>query len=62
ENDLALLDAAGVGVAVENAVDALKQHADIVLVRPAADGITELCESLVRDDLADLLETSTAGA
>ena len=55
ENDLPLLDAAGVSVAVENAVEPLKERADIVLTRPAADGIRELCASLVRNDLADLL-------
>ena len=60
ENDLALLDAAGIGVAVENAVGPLKDHADIVLTRPAAEGIRELCDSLVRHDLADLLEEASA--
>jgi len=60
ENDLAMLDAAAVGVAVENAVDELKERADIVLRIPGPDGIRELCRSLVADDLADLLEPSAA--
>lgn len=56
ENDVVLLEAAGVGVAVENAVDEAKAVADIVLTEPGPDGIRRLCTSLVRDDLADLLE------
>jgi hydroxymethylpyrimidine pyrophosphatase-like HAD family hydrolase len=60
ENDVALLRAAGVGVAVENAVEELKAEADIVLTAPAGDGIRMLCASLVRDDLADLLEDSAS--
>lgn len=62
ENDVALLEAAGVGVAVENAVDLLKARADIVLVRPAADGISDLCASLAQRDLADLLEASAVAS
>lgn len=60
ENDLALLAAAGAGVAVENAVDQLKRRADIVLRRPGPAGIRDLCESLVQFDLEDLLEASPA--
>ena len=60
ENDVALLGAAAVGVAVENAVDQLKQRADIVLRRPGAAGIQDLCASLVQTDLEDLLEASPA--
>ena len=60
ENDLALLEAAGVGVAVENAVDQLKRRADIVLRRPGSAGIHDLCASLVQFDLEDLLEASPA--
>ena len=60
ENDVALIDCAGVGVAVERAVPELKQHADIVLERPYPDGILDLCRSLALRDLADLLEASAA--
>jgi hydroxymethylpyrimidine pyrophosphatase-like HAD family hydrolase len=60
ENDLPFLAAAGVSVAVENAVPALKQAADITLDEPGPDGIVSLCGSLVREDLADLLEVSPA--
>ena len=60
ENDVALLDAAGVAVAVENAVEELKQRADIVLTAPGVEGIRELCTSLARHDLADLLASPAA--
>lgn len=60
ENDVGMIDCAGVGVAVDHAVPELRQHADIVLTRPRADGIIELCRSLVELDLADLLEASAA--
>ena len=60
ENDVALIDCAGIGVAVEHAVEELKAHADIVLRRPGAAGIIDLCESLAERDLADLLEASPA--
>ncbi|MBV8195394.1 MAG: HAD family phosphatase [Candidatus Dormibacteraeota bacterium] len=62
ENDIALLDGAGAGVAVENAVASLKERADIVLTRPDVEGVIELCRSLVESDLADLLEASAARA
>lgn len=60
ENDIALLDVAGVAVAVENAVEELKQRADIVLTAPGVEGIRELCTSLARHDLADLLASPAA--
>jgi hydroxymethylpyrimidine pyrophosphatase-like HAD family hydrolase len=62
ENDIPLLAAAGVGVAVEHAVEALKQHADITLPEPGTAGLRRLCVSLVGHDLADLLEVSPARA
>lgn len=60
ENDITLLEYAGVAVAVENAVDELKALADVVLVPPGIDGIRRLCTSLVRHDLADLLDSPLA--
>jgi len=39
ENDHSLLDVAEVGVAVANAVDALKAHADLVLDQPDGQGV-----------------------
>ena len=42
ENDHSLLDACEVGVAVANAVDALRAHADVVLSSPDGQGVAEL--------------------
>ena len=60
ENDLALFDAAGLTVAVANAVEPLKERADIVLTVPGQEGIRELCESLARRDLQDLQSSAKA--
>lgn len=58
ENDIALLEVAAVGVAVENSVDQLKERADIVLTLPGPAGFAQLCASLAQRDLADLLKAS----
>ncbi|HUK72245.1 MAG TPA: HAD hydrolase family protein [Streptosporangiaceae bacterium] len=42
ENDHSLLDVCEVGVAVANAVDAIRAHADIVLTLPDGQGVAEL--------------------
>ena len=42
ENDHSLLDACEVGVAVANAVDALRAHADMILARPDGEGVADL--------------------
>jgi hydroxymethylpyrimidine pyrophosphatase-like HAD family hydrolase len=42
ENDHTLLDACEVGVAVANAVDALRAHADVTLSQPDGRGVAEL--------------------
>lgn len=42
ENDHSLLDACEVGVAVANAVDALRAHADMTLALPDGQGVTDL--------------------
>jgi hydroxymethylpyrimidine pyrophosphatase-like HAD family hydrolase len=42
ENDHTLLDACEVGVAVANAVDSLRAHADVTLSRPDGAGVAEL--------------------
>ena len=44
ENDLALLHACEMGVAVGNAVDSLRAHADEVLGHDAGDGVLELLD------------------
>ena len=60
ENDVAMIECAGIGVAVQHAVPELKEQAAIVLQRPRQDGIIDLCRSLAERDLADLLEASPA--
>ena len=42
ENDHSLLDVCEVGVAVANAVDALRAHADVTLALPDGQGVAEL--------------------
>jgi phosphoglycolate phosphatase (TIGR01487 family) len=54
ENDHTLLEASGVRVAVANAVPALKQHAQIVTTQPAGEGVRELIEELIANDLKRL--------
>jgi HAD superfamily hydrolase (TIGR01484 family) len=52
ENDHALLVACECGVAVANALPALKDKADLVTPRGDGEGVAELIEQLVADDLA----------
>jgi hydroxymethylpyrimidine pyrophosphatase-like HAD family hydrolase len=54
ENDHALLAEAGLGAAVSNALPALRDDADVVLRGRAAQGVEELIDALLRDDLAAL--------
>jgi len=42
ENDHSLLDTCEIGVAVANAVEALRAHADMVLARPDGEGVADL--------------------
>ncbi len=42
ENDHSLLDVCEIGVAVANAVDAIKAHADVTLGAPDGQGVAEL--------------------
>ncbi len=51
ENDHALLDACHCGVAVANAVPALKDHADWVTPLDHASGVEQLIDGLLADDL-----------
>ena len=44
ENDHTLLDACEVGVAVANAVDALRARADMILARPDGEGVADLLQ------------------
>jgi hydroxymethylpyrimidine pyrophosphatase-like HAD family hydrolase len=52
ENDLPMLAFAGCGVAVANGLDEVKAVADLVTRRPAGEGVAELVNSLLADDLA----------
>jgi len=54
ENDHSLLDACEVGVAVANAVESLRAHADVVLPERAGDGVAELLAGPVLDGRATL--------
>lgn len=49
ENDHALLAAAGLGVAVGNAVDSLRRHADLVLAAANGAGVIDLLTGPVMD-------------
>jgi hydroxymethylpyrimidine pyrophosphatase-like HAD family hydrolase len=51
ENDHSLLEACEVGVAVGNAIPALKTHADIVLAEPDGMGVTLFVRGLVNGTL-----------
>jgi len=53
ENDHAFLKVCECSVAVDNALPALKERADVVLSKARGAGVTELCEQLIARDLAD---------
>ncbi|MFL5426810.1 MAG: HAD hydrolase family protein [Myxococcales bacterium] len=55
ENDHAFLAECECGVAVGNALPALKDRADLVMKGHAEDGVLELLEQLVKDDLRSAL-------
>jgi len=54
ENDSAMLQAAECAVAVQNALPALKEAADWVTDKDHGDGIIELIDQLLKDDLESL--------
>lgn len=54
ENDHAFLDSCAVAVAVENALPSLKEHCDLVTVKDHGEGVVELIDLLVTDDLQSL--------
>jgi hydroxymethylpyrimidine pyrophosphatase-like HAD family hydrolase len=54
ENDHAFLEMCGVAAAVDNALAALKDRADLVLSGDHGRGVAELVGRLVDDDLASL--------
>lgn len=54
ENDHALLEACACGVAVENALPMLKEHADLVTQQPNGRGVRELIANLLENDLSNV--------
>jgi hydroxymethylpyrimidine pyrophosphatase-like HAD family hydrolase len=54
ENDLPLLRTSGIGVAVDNALPELKRVAGWVTPRGAGEGMVDLIQALITDDLAAL--------
>ena len=54
ENDHAFLDLCEASVAVQNAIDALKQRVDLVTRADHGGGVVELIDMLLQDDLASL--------
>src|SRR5919206_4406026 len=52
ENDHAFLDACDVSVAVANALPSVKERADHVTRAGWGDGVAELVEQILKDDLA----------
>ncbi len=54
ENDHALLTACECGVAVANALPALKEHADWVTPGDHGVGVSQIVAEVLRDDLADI--------
>lgn len=54
ENDLSFMRLSACSVAVANALPSLKEHADVVIDTPRGEGVTELIEHLISDDLATL--------
>jgi HAD superfamily hydrolase (TIGR01484 family) len=52
ENDHAFLENCGIGVAVANALPMLKERADFVTTGARGDGVAELIDMILADDLA----------
>lgn len=62
ENDHAFLEACGVGVAVANALPMLKERADLVTTGARGDGVAELIDMILADDLAGVQPRPVSGA
>lgn len=54
ENDHSFLRISGLGVAVDNALPALKERADWVVTGARGAGVRQVIEGLLRNDLADV--------
>jgi hydroxymethylpyrimidine pyrophosphatase-like HAD family hydrolase len=55
ENDLVMLGMAGCAVAVSNALASVKERADLVMPGRAGEGVRELIDQILADDLASAL-------
>ena len=55
ENDHAFLEACGIGVAVANSLPMLKERADFVTSVARGDGVAELIDLILADDLARIV-------
>lgn len=62
ENDHAFLECCGIGVAVANALPALKERADFVTKGARGDGVAELIDMILSDDLAQIRRRSEPAA
>ena len=62
ENDQAFLEMCGFGIAVANALDAVKARADYVTRGRAGAGVREVIESLIADDLRSVDASSHSAA
>ncbi len=59
ENDLVMLGMAGCGVAVGNALASVKERADLVMEGRAGEGVRELIDQILDDDLRSALARAT---
>jgi HAD superfamily hydrolase (TIGR01484 family) len=57
ENDHAFLSLCGISAAVANALPALKGRADLVLEKPRGEGVAELIDRILEDDLRSVETT-----
>ena len=62
ENDITFLSMCGRGIAVANALDAVKQRADYVTQGRSSAGVREIINQLVTDDLQSLDAVARARA
>ena len=54
ENDHIFIESCGYGVAVSNAIPALKDHVDWITEGPRGEGVVEIIDRMIADDLASL--------
>jgi hydroxymethylpyrimidine pyrophosphatase-like HAD family hydrolase len=62
ENDLAFLDSCAFAVAVSSAVLPLRERADWVTPGAAGEGVEQLIDRLLQDDLAGLVQAGGSGS